>query len=175
VYAGHVGIALGAKGFRKSLPLWALIIASQLPDWTDATLCMAGIRSSTPGMFSHSIPAVAVLTLLGSLVYLVSSRDMIGSWFIGALVISHILGDYLTGIKPTWSGGPMIGLRLYQQPVVDFALEATVILIGWLIYRASFPAEKKSSPNVYTMLGVLVGLQFLADVIFSVSPGIKKC
>ena len=175
MYAGHIGVALGAKGIRNALPLWALIIASQLPDWADATLCIAGMGSATPGMYSHSFAAIGVLTLAGALVYLATTRDMVGSAFVAVMVVSHALGDYITGLKPTWSGGPMIGLQLYRHPAVDFAVEAVVIVIGWLIYRAALPADRRSSREVFSMLGVLLALQLLADIVFSVSPGLKKC
>jgi hypothetical protein len=175
VYAGHVGFALTAKGFRSSLPLWVLIIASQLPDWADATVCIAGFRSVTPGMYSHSFPAIAILTVLGVAVYLVATRDVIGSGFVAALVVSHALGDYVTGLKPTWQGGPMIGLRLYQHPQWDFVVEAIVILIGWLVYRASLPRERRSTHDVWSLLGVLLALQCLADIVFYLSPGLRKC
>jgi hypothetical protein len=175
MYAGHVGLALGAKGIRKSLPLWALIIASQLPDWTDATMCIAGFTSSTPGMLSHSFPAIGILTLLAGLAYLVSTRDVIGSAFIGALVISHALADYLTGTKPTWAGGPMIGLQLYHHPVIDFAVEGAVILAGWLLYRTSFPSERRNSREIVSMLGVLLALQLVADIVFATMTGLRKC
>jgi hypothetical protein len=175
VYAGHVGLALGAKGLRPSLPLWALIIATQLPDWTDATVCMAGVTSSTPGWYSHSFPAIAVLTIVGALVYFAATRDLAGSAFVGALVVSHELADFITGLKPTWSGGPLIGLQLYRRPGWDFVAEAVVILIGWLIYRASFPKVRQSSREVWSMLGALLALQALADIVFSISPGLRKC
>jgi hypothetical protein len=175
VYAGHIGVALGAKGIRKAMPLWALIIASQLPDWTDATMCIAGFTSSTPGMLSHSFPAIGILTLIGGLAYLAWRRDVIGSAFIGMLVISHALADYLTGTKPTWSGGPMIGLQLYHHPVADFAVEGFVILIGWMLYRTSFPRERRNSREIVSVLGVLLALQFAADIVFATMSGLRKC
>ncbi|HZK77305.1 MAG TPA: hypothetical protein VFC35_00240 [Gemmatimonadaceae bacterium] len=175
MYAGHVGIALGAKGVRSSVPLWALIVASQLPDWADATICLAGITSSPSGMYSHSLPAIGVLTIFGMLAYLASTRDLAGSALVAALVISHALADYVTGTKPTWSGGPMLGLQLYRHPGIDFVVEAIVILLGWLVYRASFPQEKRSSRDAWSVLGVLLALQLLADIVFSISPGLRKC
>lgn len=175
MYVGHVGFALGAKGLRSSLPLWVLIIASQLPDWADATVCLAGVAASAPGLYSHSFPAIAVLTVVGALVYLVTTRDVAGATLVGALVVSHALGDYVTGLKPTWVGGPMIGLQLYRHPALDFVVEAVVILLGWLIYRASFPREKQSSRDIWSMLGVLLAIQALADIVFSLSPSLRKC
>ena len=36
MYAGHLGFALGAYSFRRTIPLWLILIAAQLPDWLDA-------------------------------------------------------------------------------------------------------------------------------------------
>jgi len=126
-------------------------------------------------MYSHSFAAIGVLTLAGALIYLATTRDLVGSAFVAVMVVSHALGDYITGLKPTWSGGPMIGLQLYRHPAVDFAVEAVVVVIGWLIYRAALPSDRRSSREVFSMLGVLLALQLLADIVFSVSPGLKKC
>jgi membrane-bound metal-dependent hydrolase YbcI (DUF457 family) len=126
-------------------------------------------------MFSHSIPAIALLTLSASAVYLVATRDIIGAGFVAALVVSHVLGDYVTGLKPTWPGGPMIGLRLYRVPQWDFAVEGIVVLLGWLVYRASLPRERRYSQYTWTLLGVLFALQAIADIIFFLSPGLRKC
>ncbi len=175
MYAGHVGIALGAKGIRRTVPLWVLVIASQLPDWTDAVTCLAGITNATPGMWSHSFPAIGILSVGAVVAYMAATRDVSGSAFVAAMVVSHALADYITGIKPTWSGGPMIGLQLYRHPAIDFAVEAVVIVVGWLLYQASFPREKRSSPGIFAMVGVLIALQLAVDIVFSMSKSLRKC
>lgn len=175
MYAGHIGVALGAHGIRKAIPLWFLIIASQLPDWTDAAFCLANVRPSTPGILSHSIPAVSVLALLAALAYVMIMRDPAGMLLVAVVVLSHAAGDYLTGLKPTWSGGPMIGLMLYRRPVIDFIFEAVVIAIGWMLYRASLSPERRSSEPVITMLGALLLIQAGADVFLSFARGLRKC
>lgn len=106
--------------------------------------------------------------------YLVS-RDAAGMLIVFVVVATHALGDYFTGIKPTWPGGPLIGLQLYRQPMIDFVLEAAVILIGWLFYRKSLPPEKRSSRDVALVLIVLILIQLAADVVFLTTPGLKKC
>ena len=175
MYAGHIGVALGAHGIRKAIPLWFLIIASQLPDWTDAAFCLANVRPSTPGILSHSIPAVSVLALLAALAYVMIMRDPAGMLLVAVVVLSHAAGDYLTGLKPTWSGGPMIGLMLYRRPVIDFIFEAVVIAAGWMLYRASLSPERRSSEPVITMLGALLLIQAGADVFLSFARGLRKC
>lgn len=175
MYVGHVGIALGAHGLRRSAPLWFLIIASQLPDWTDAAFCLAGVRPSIPGILSHSLPAVGVLALAAAVAYAAMLRDPAGMLLVGAVVLTHAAGDYLTGIKPTWSGGPMIGLLLYRRPVLDFLLEASVILGGWFLYRRSLEPERRAAEPVYTLLAVLVAVQACADIVLSFAGGLRKC
>lgn len=175
MYVGHVGIAIGAHGLRRTIPLWLLIVASQLPDWADAVVCIGGVRSTVPGMLTHSIPAVAVLAAGVALAWYATSRDAPGALLVFAVVATHAIGDYFTGIKPSWPGGPLIGLQLYQRPAIDFALESAVIFLGWLIYRSSFPPEKRSSRGVYLVLAALIVIQLAADIVFLTTPGLKKC
>jgi len=175
MYAGHVGIALGAHGFRKSVPLLALIIASQLPDWTDAGLCIANLRSGTPGLYSHSFAAIAVLAALAALTYWLTAREAEGAYVLAAMVVTHAAGDWITGLKPTWPGGPLIGLQLYHYPLLDFVLEATVIVIGWWLYRKSLLPEKRSSAPTLALPGALLAFQLGADIFFFISPGLPKC
>jgi hypothetical protein len=175
MYGGHIGIALAGKGYRATIPLGLLLVASQLPDWADAVVCASGIESPPSGMLSHSLPAVAVLAAALALLYYAVARDLAASAFVAAIVVSHAVADYATGLKPTWPGGPLIGLRLYQHPALDFLLEASVIVIGWAIYRRSFPGERRASNPVNLLLACLLLLQLAASVSFSLFPGIKKC
>lgn len=175
MYAGHVGIAIGAKGLRKSIPLWFLIVASQLPDWADASVCLANIRTPIPGMYSHSLPAIGILALAAAAAYCVIERDVSGIILVIAVVVSHAAGDYLTGLKPTWSGGPVIGLELYRRPVIDFLVESVVILGGWLLYRRSLPLDRRSSRQAFEMVAVLIVIQAGADVFMAFAKGLRKC
>ena len=175
MYAGHVGIAIGAKGLRKTIPLWLLVVASQLPDWADASLCLANIRTQVPGMYSHSLPAIGVLALAAAAAYCVIERNVAGIILVIAVVVSHAVGDYVTGLKPTWGGGPMIGLELYHRPVIDFLIESVVIFGGWLLYRRSLPPDRRSSRQAFEMVAVLIVIQAGADVFMAFAKGLRKC
>ena len=175
MYTGHIGIALGAHGWKKSIPLWLLIFASQLPDWTDAGLCLADIRTPFPGTYSHSLPAIAALALLAALIYCMIERDRAGMILVAGVVVSHAVADYFTGIKPTWPGGPIIGLELYHRPVIDFVLETLVVFVGWSIYRRSLAPEKRSGEPVFTLLFVLIVIQIGADIVLITAKGLRKC
>lgn len=175
VLAGHIGIAIAVKGLRPSIPLWILILATQLPDWADAALCAAGVRTPIPGELSHSFIAIGALAILAALVSFAVARQSRGSLLVPAVVVSHALGDYFTGLKPTWPGGPMIGLGLYDRPALDFVLEGFVITAGWLLYRRSLPEPKRHSKEAFAMLAALLFIQLAADIVFSLAPGMKKC
>ena len=175
MYGGHVGIALAGKGYRSTVPLWVLLIATQLPDWADAAACYAGASSPPSEILSHSLPAVAVLATVFALFYYVAARDVAASALAGAIVVSHMIADYVTGLKPTWPGGPFIGLEVYRHPALDFGIESIVIIVGWMIYRRSLPVDRRDSSPVRVMLFCLLLLQLAASVSFSLFPGIKKC
>jgi hypothetical protein len=175
MYTGHIGVALGAKGLRQSIPLWFLIFASQLPDWADAGLCLADMRTPFPGTYSHSLPAVAIMALAAAIIYCMIQRDAWGMLLVAAVMVSHVLADYLTGIKPTWPGGPIIGLELYRRPLIDFFLESVVVLAGWSLYRKGLPAEKRSSEPALTLLFALIVIQIGADIVLTTAKGLRKC
>lgn len=173
MYVGHVGAALGGKRFAPSIALWTLIAAAYLPDWVDAGLCLTGRYHDTE-MLSHSVPAVLVLALIAAATQL-RRGDRSAALVIAAVVISHVLLDYLTGIKPTWPGGPVIGLQIYAHPLLDFVVEGLVILGGWLLYRRTLPALRGGWKSAGTMLFVLLSMQAIVDASRLLFPAINKC
>jgi hypothetical protein len=94
---------------------------------------------------------------------------------VAAVVASHAVADFMTGLKPTWPGGPMIGLELYHHPVFDFAIEGLVIVAGWLLYRKSLPEDRRSSLPALILLGALLAIQAGADIFLSFARGLRKC
>lgn len=175
MYAGHVAVGISAKRWAPIIPLWLLIVASQLPDWIDVGVCAGRSSTPNPAMLSHSLPAIAVLAAGGA----AAGRLVYGSWYLArllaALVISHILGDYVTGLKPTWPGGPLLGMLLYSRPALDFMFESAVIFCGWWIYRTTFPQNVRNSLAVRAMLVGLITLQGIADLALIVVPRLSKC
>ena len=172
---GHVALALAARGARSTIPLPLLIVASQLPDWADAVVCAAPIESPVQGIYTHSIAATMALAVTGALLAWWRTRDTAGAILVAALVMSHTLGDYVTGIKPTWTGGPVIGLHLYSRPLLDFLFEAVILAAAFLFYRMSFPEELRNSRRLLFVPAVLLAIQASADIVFALSPGIPKC
>lgn len=171
MYTGHLGFALGAYSFRRTIPLWLILIGAQLPDWLDAGLCIADANRGPYGLYTHGIAAVSLGAVACGLVALVLTRDLVGALIVASVVLSHYLLDYLTGLKPTWRGGPVIGLDLYARPVIDLVLETITVVVGWLLYRRTFPERVRNDGMVYATLFALIALQLLAGLTFALNLG----
>jgi hypothetical protein len=174
MYIGHVGAALGAKRVRRSMGLLVLLVATYVPDWVDAGLCLAGSFRSTE-MVSHSIPAVAVFALVGFATYGLVAGDWKGAGLLAAVIISHMLLDWITGSKPSWPGGPQIGLDLYEHPLLDFLAEGLVIAVGGLLYAPTLPPRRRAWADISLMLGALLAMQLAVDLAHVVIKSIPKC
>jgi len=174
MYIGHVGAALAAKRLRAGIGLFVLLLATYAPDWVDGGLCLAGF-SNPVGMLSHSVPAVLLLALAGFILYALKTRDYSAALIVAGLILSHMVLDWITGYKPTWPGGPMIGLRLYGQPVADFIVEGLVIVAGVVLYGRTLPPRRRPWIDVSIMLGALLVLQLGIDIAHLMMKSLPKC
>lgn len=174
MYIGHMAVALAAKRVRTLVPLVVLIVAAQASDWADASICVAG-GDPTSGIFTHSIPAVLTIALTLGLAYLLARRDWRGALLVGSVAISHILLDYITSSKPTWPGGPYIGLELYALRVTEFVLEAVMAVAGMWIYSRSLPPDRRDWRLLGFALLVLLVCQAIANAGINISPPGQKC
>ncbi len=171
MYAGHLGFALGAYSFRRTMPLWVLLIAAQLPDWMDAGMCVVGLDRGPFGLHTHGFQALTLAAFAAAVLYVIWTKDLVGALIVALTVCSHYGLDYFTGQKPTWAGGPIVGLSLYKRPVIDLILETITIFIGWTLYRRTFPEEARSSLTVYAVLIALIGFQVIAGIAFYFEVG----
>jgi hypothetical protein len=173
VYVGHIGIALALRAERGAPPLWLLVVAAQGPDWEEALLDAAGYRWFDPARSPHAFTWLGVSALGIALVAALLARRMRRGGFgaaraaaLGALAyLSHWIADCATGIKPTWPGGPMVGLELYRSPGADLALETALVGAGWWLWRRTIPAHGTSRAGLaWALLAVLLALQLAADL-----------
>jgi hypothetical protein len=160
VYAGHLGVALAAKGVRREEPLATLIAASIVTDLivSGRTLARVGLPEL---LRPHSIPGTLALGLVLGIIVLVFTRSSRRAVFVGSLVPLHTLADYITSSLPTWPGGPRIGLFLYRFPIVDLVIECAVILAGWWLYRRGLAPKARNSWATWAMLITLIVCQAL--------------
>lgn len=164
MFTGHLGLAFALRATRRDAPLAALLAASVLPDALDLAYATAGFCSPA-GLYSHSLPAIAVLAAAAAAATFAWTRSAPVAMVIAAAVLLHAPADWLTGFKYLWADGPIVGLVLYRHPWWDFALEAAVVTGGWLLLRRS-PREPRWATG-WIVLAALLTAQGVFD-------GVKK-
>lgn len=156
MYAGHAALALLAKGKRPRIPIAVLVPVAFAPDWIEWVLQGFGIEYR---MWSHSLVSVAIgATVLAGL-YWLATRAGTDALVVALTYCSHWPADYITGFKPTWPGGPWVGLLLYRNPLTDVVLECALIVACWFVYRASLPAVSRRRAIAFLVPLGLVGMQ----------------
>lgn len=168
--AGHLGLAGAAYATRRDSSLPWLLIAAMAPDGVDALYVVAGI-CNPHGLYSHTLPAAALIAAItGAVAYFATHRRATGV-LAALLVLAHLPADYVTGRKLFWPGGDLMGLLLYEQPALDFALESTLAVGGWWLIRATGRAPRWATGTL--ALAAVLLLQGMLDVAGSRSGGVK--
>ncbi|MHB1264921.1 MAG: hypothetical protein ACYC1S_10980 [Gemmatimonadaceae bacterium] len=160
MFAGHTAFALLARRARPTIPFAALFVAAYAPDFVEMVLRTHYGRGLDPVLWSHSWPAVGAQAAVAGLVVLTLWRDARGAGIAALAVLSHWPADVLTGIdKPTWPGGPVYGLYLYDRHAADFLVETGLLLAGWWVARRTWPGLQRLATAA--VVGALIAVQGL--------------
>jgi hypothetical protein len=170
VLIGHTAVALAAKRARPSIPLIALIAAAYGPDVIEITLLVLWRWAKVQAAFgSHSIPSVALGASVVALAYGVWRRDALGAAILAVTYASHWAADLFTGTgKPTWGGGPTLGLALYEHPILDFVIESALLLGAWLLL---WPGSDRRRNTRLARAAAPIGL-VLVQLLFNASEAL---
>jgi hypothetical protein len=170
VIAGHLGIAGAVHAGRRDSSLAWLLGAAMAPDIVDALFVVAG--SCNPfGLYSHTLPAAALIaTVTGAIAYFATGTRVTGV-LSALLVVAHLPPDYVTGHKLFWPGGELMGLGLYERPVLDFVLEALMAAGGWWLVRSRGSAPRWATG--WLALVALLVLQGTLDIVGPRRGGVK--
>lgn len=162
MYAGHAAIALLVKGLRPRISLAVLVPVAFAPDWIAWVLDAAGHHNR---LLSHSLVSVALGAAAVGVCYWAIRRTPGDAFALALTYMSHWPADFITGLKPTWPGGPHVGLLLYEHPAADVLLESAVILLCWLVYVRSLPPARRRSLVTKLIPAGLIALHIGSAVI----------
>jgi membrane-bound metal-dependent hydrolase YbcI (DUF457 family) len=170
VITGHLGIAGAVHASRRDSSLLWLLGAAMAPDIVDALFAVA--RQCNPhGLYSHTVPAAAlVAVVVGALAYYFTGRRATGV-LSALLVLAHLPPDFITGRKLFWPGAELMGLRLYDHPAGDFALEAALVFLGWWLLR-SRPWAPRWATGRAALVWLLV-IQISVEAAGAATGGVK--
>jgi hypothetical protein len=136
VFTGHAAIAVLGKRLQPTIPIGALLAASYGPDAIDIGIRLAGFAPRIAIGASHSLLMVAVAAAVAGAGYFLWRRSSAAALVVSAVYLSHWPADFLTGRhKPLLPDGPGGGLFLYGRPLLDFALEASLLVGVYLVAR----------------------------------------
>jgi membrane-bound metal-dependent hydrolase YbcI (DUF457 family) len=149
--AGHFGLAAAVKAIEPKVPLWALIVSTQLLDIAFIPLLLSGVESLEPigdgGYGETIIHADYTHSLIGAL--LLSAIACFIAWriwnrrsaiVIGSLTFSHWLIDLIVHrsdmpiLPGNWGDLPLLGFGLWQFPTISAAAEIVLVLLGAILY-----------------------------------------
>ncbi len=156
--AGHFGLAAAVKARQPQIPLWSLMLATQLMGVVFIGLYFAGIETfqNVPGTqggygnliihadYSHSLVGALVLSVIALIVAAIP-WGMRNGLILGGMVFSHWILDLLVhrADMPILPGAlnnglPYLGLGLWQIPWLAAFVELALCLTGaYLYYHAA--------------------------------------
>jgi hypothetical protein len=158
MFLGHFGVALAARQVAPRPALGTSIMAAQWADGIWPLFVLLGLEhvEVSPGItrvtpldfvsypYTHSLLGDGIWAVLFALVYGSLRRDWHGAGWLAVLVLSHWVLDVVAHRPdmPTWPGGPMLGLGLWNSLagtlIVEFALFGSG---AWLYARATRPRD----------------------------------
>lgn len=174
MFIGHFAAAFAAKRVVPQTSLGTLAIAAQFIDLVWPTLLLLGVErvvinpalAGAPLEFvhypvSHSLLSVAGWGLLVGAACFVATRRLRVAVVVGLLVLSHWLLDWLVhrpDLPLLLDGGPVVGLGLWDWPMVELALELALFGAGFALYRST-PAGRAAGAGPWILAAVLVAIQ----------------
>lgn len=181
MFIGHFALSFGAKKTVPSASLGTLVLASQLVDLLWPLFLLLGWENVriNPGdtavtpldfydyPFTHSLAAALAWSCGAALLYYAFKRNSRNAVVVGLLVSSHWILDFLTHRPdlPLWfSGGPMVGLGLWNSLPGTVVVEAGLFAAGITLYLRSTTAKDKiGSIGFWALVGFL-GLMYLGNL-----------
>jgi hypothetical protein len=167
--AGHFGLAAAVKSREPQVPLWSLMLCTQLLDVIFVVLYGLGIESFTPvpgtnggygnfifrADYTHSLVGALALSVAVMIVAMIPWGRRNGL-ILGAMVFSHWILDLLVhrGDMPILPGNagnlPRLGLGLWAIPWLSVLAELILILGGAYLYyhaamRTAVRAERQDA------------------------------
>lgn len=186
MFAGHFGVAAAVKAKVPEVPLWALMLGTQLLDVAFVPLFLSGaetIETVSEGYggalihadYTHSLAGAVVLALAAGLF---SGRlwGKRGGYIMGGVVFSHWLLDLLVhradlAILPGNLGQlPLMGLGVWRFPTASMVIEAALLVIGFVLYTRSVLTGSNGETKPLAILasllmGALLGLSLISDTV----------
>jgi hypothetical protein len=165
MFAGHFAVAAAVKAKNPQVPLWSLMLGTQLLDVIFVPLFVSGVETmetvGSAGYGEAVIHADYTHSLMGALLIAIVAGILAGyrwgrraGYILASVVFSHWILDLVVHRRdlPILPGNlgdlPLLGFGLWQWPAASIALEVLLILIGGSLYfRSSLARAGRADLN----------------------------
>lgn len=161
MYVGHAAVAIALKTRDPRVPMLPLVLACYGPDWLETVLGFWHGRDEM-SLYTHYLPGLLTGALAAAALYAMVLRRP-GGWIILSGWLLHWPADFFTAHKGLLSPMDRVGLDLYNLPVADFIVEATLVLLCCALYARTFAHSAGQRRWVAVMAAALLALQALLD------------
>jgi membrane-bound metal-dependent hydrolase YbcI (DUF457 family) len=187
--AGHFALATAARAKYPEVPLWALMVSTQLLDIVFIPLYAAGIEKLVSiggggygetiihADYTHSLMGALLLSSVAGLI----ARKWLsqtGSIVIAAVVFSHWILDLIVHrmdlpiLPGNYGNLPLLGFSLWAEPLISISLEALMIITAIVMYFNVFLSKTNGDTTKQkkvflsgVVLSTLLLLSLLANVV----------
>ncbi|RKP54370.1 permease [Cohnella endophytica] len=188
MFAGHFGLAAGVRAKAPEVPLWALMLGTQLLDVAFVPLLLTGketIDDSQHGTgygkliihadYTHSLLGALVISILAGLV----ARKLWGaraSLILAAVVFSHWILDLVVHradlplLPGNWGDLPLLGFGAWKFEGLSIGLELLILVIGFAMYflsalkKSEDTQRRKAATLSSAVLGILLAFSLVTDI-----------
>jgi membrane-bound metal-dependent hydrolase YbcI (DUF457 family) len=178
VFIGHFGLAFAAKRVAPQVSVGTTIFAAEFLDSVWPILVLTGVErvEIVPGItrvtpldfvyypWSHSLAAALAWAALFAGTYWLLRRNSRNALWLGALVASHWLLDWIVH-RPDKAAGPGEaqghGLGLWNSLAATFAIEFGLFAAGIVIYLRNTRARDRTGTFAFWALVAVLVVSYL--------------
>jgi hypothetical protein len=183
MFAGHFGVAAGVKGKSPDVPLWALMVSTQLLDIVFIPFLLTGVETIEGSGYGGSvIHADYTHSLVGALIIAIVAGLIAGRFWgrksgiiIGSVVFSHWILDLIVHradlpiLPGNWGNLPLLGFGLWRISALSMTIELLLIIIGGFFYFRSIVSGTEGSNRRLAkitggIMSILLLLSLLSDI-----------
>jgi hypothetical protein len=189
MFLGHFGLAFAAKKAAPKASLGTLVFAAQFADMLWPVLLLLGIEQVriVPGLLpaspfdftsypiSHSLVAQLGWGALLGLIYFAVKRDGRNALFVGGLVPTHWVLDFIAHRPdmPIYPGGGKYGLGMWQSIPLTISVEYVLYVAGIALYvRATRAKDAAGNLALWSLVGLLAVI-YPASLVGPAPPSVQ--